>query len=196
MATDIEFYSNNNGKIQRGSKQIPGNLDFDEIMRDFFLGDGSLADRFFKATPVSHNRAICSDKFPVASEYIDSKTKELFIDIAACGIKKEEVKVDVDNDTIIVEFKKDAEAQKSRLYMQKGLKLVTDETLKFKFDPMFHDPNTAAVTLEDGILSISLSPREEVKPIRKTIFGIAEKPAEETKSEEPTDEDGPVDSED
>lgn len=169
MSGQIEFYRNHNGKITKGTKVLPNDYSVGDILTDLFSGNGCLFDEALQVTPVSHNRAVCSERFPVSSYQVDKETKVLNIDIAACGVKKDEVTIDIDNDTIFVKFNKSEAAKGSRLYVQKGLRLITNETLKFHFDPMFHDAGTVEASLEDGILSISVQPRPELKPIKRTI---------------------------
>lgn len=184
MAGQIEFYQNKNGKVTRGTREIPDGVSFDSLLGDLFSGR-EIADEFFNRTPIAHNKEVCSNRFPVSTEYVDPTDKILYIDIAACGISEDEVRVDVDNDKVVVTFNKSKEAKSTRLYAQKGLKLVTDEVLKFRFDPTFHDPNTAQVTLDKGILSITILPRPEMKPVRRQIFGI--KPTTDESTEDTKD---------
>ena len=169
MSGQIEFYRNHNGKVTKGTKVLPNDYSVGDVLSDLFTGSGCLFDEALHMTPRAHNREVCSERFPVSSYQVDKETKVLNIDIAACGIKKDEVTIDIDNDTILVKFNKSQAAKDSRLYVQKGLRLITDETLKFHFDPMFHDAGTVEASLEDGILTISVQPRAELKPIKRTI---------------------------
>ena len=178
MSGQIEFYRNHNGKITKGTKVLSNDYSVGDILTDLFSGSGCLFDEALQVTPVSHNKAVCSEHFPVSSYQVDKETKVLNIDIAACGVKNDEVTIDIDNDTILVKFNKSEAAKDSRLYVQKGLRLITNETLKFHFDPMFHDASTIEASLEDGILSISVQPRPELKPIKRTITLSGVKPTE------------------
>jgi HSP20 family molecular chaperone IbpA len=165
-----KYYFNNNGKVSEGTFDAD-EFNFESAVKDLFLGTGDLFAKALGYTPRRFDKSDCPNAFPPSNKYIDSETKDLHIDIAACGISENDFRVEVDNDIIRVTFGKSKEAKESRLYSHKGLKLITDEVLPFKFDPRFHDISTAKVTLENGVLSITLSPRDEVKPINKVIGG-------------------------
>lgn len=168
--TKGKYYFNNNGKVSEGTFDVD-EFDFNSAVSDLFFGDGDLFSKALSIVPKRFDKLDCPNQFPPSNKYVDSETKELHIDIAACGISENDYRVEVDNDVIRVTFGKSKEAKESRLYSHKGLKLVTDEVLPFKFDPRFHDISTAKVVLENGILSITVSPREEVKPVKKLIGG-------------------------
>ena len=68
------------------------------------------------------------------------------------------------------QIKKEVEDEK-RVYSYKGLRLPTDETLELKFDPKFYDVNTTKISLENGLPSIEMQPRAEMRPVKKSIFG-------------------------
>ena len=40
-----------------------------------------------------------------------------------------------------------------------------------RFDPKFYDVNTTNIELENGLLNITMQPRAELKPIKKSLFG-------------------------
>ena len=165
----VEFYSNVNGHETHEVHEIPADAPFDDILR-LLMGHNTVSVKNDVA-PVRFNKQECNESFPPSSKYIDVNDKVLHIDVAACGIKEEDVNVTVDDNYIIITFNKDKEALKSRIYSQKGLRLITKDELRFKFNPMYHDPNTLSGTLEAGILSLEMKPRAELKPLKKTVFG-------------------------
>lgn len=172
------YYINDNGRVQKGeindknADAILGSfpsLTFADALEDLFLGSGDLAHDFLGLTPRKTNRLACSGAFPPSSKYVDPETKELRIGIAACGVNDDEFKAEINGNNIEVQFGR--KADKEKMYDYKGLKLVTDECLSFSFDPRFHDPSTAECTLKNGLLTITLQPREEVKPVKKLLGG-------------------------
>ena len=122
MSGQIEFYRNHNGKVTKGTKVLPNDYSIGDVLSDLFTGSGCLFDEALHMTPRAHNREVCSERFPVSSQQVDKETKVLNIDIAACGIKKDEVTIDIDNDTILVKFNKSQAAKDSRLYVDTNVK--------------------------------------------------------------------------
>jgi HSP20 family molecular chaperone IbpA len=186
------YYVNDNGRISTG-KIDDKNIDdilknnafsFADALEDLFLGTGSLANDFMRIAPHKTNRLSCNGAFPPSAKYVDPETKVLRIDIAACGVNEDEFAAEINDNQIEVQFGR--KADKEKLYDYKGLKLVTDEKLSFAFDPRFHDPSTADCVLKNGILTITLQPREEVKPIKKLLGGKLQKIEEKKASDEST----------
>ena len=180
MASTIQgkYYINDNGRVREGeindknAESILKSFDdfsFTDALEDLFLGAGNIANNFMRIAPHKTNRLTCNGVFPPSAKYVDPDTKVLRIDIAACGVNEDEFKAEINDNQIEVQFGREAENEK--LYDFKGLKLVTDEKLSFSFDPRFHDPSTAECSLKNGLLTITLQPREEVKPIRKLLGG-------------------------
>lgn len=183
------YYINDNGRISSGSLdeksinkvfnefEIPS---FSSALEDLFFGPGLAAKQLMQAAPRKMNKLSCACQFPPNSKWVDPETKVLHIDIAAVAVNEDEFRAEIDNDKIIVTFGRKAENEK--LYDYKGLKLITDEVLEFNFDPRFHDQTSAKCELKNGLLSITLDPREEVKPTKKVLGGTFTK--EEKKDEE------------
>lgn len=181
------YYINHNGNVQKGSindenaESILGKIPtFSDMLEGLFTGANNFTDEFMRLTPPKTNRIACNSAFPPSSKYVDPETKELHIDIAACGVKENEFKAEIDDNKIIVSFGR--KENKDKAYEYKGLKLVTDEVLSFTFDPRFHDASTAKCDLQDGLLSITVGPRPEVKPTKKLLGGLLK--IEEKKDEE------------
>lgn len=169
----VKYYSNRNGKVTQGVREIPDSaFNFENILSDLFLGTGSMMGTLLDClpTPPRSNKKHCDVTFPPSNAYVDPKTKEIKIVIAANDVMDDEYRVDLDDDEIIVTFarKRDEECP---IYDWKGLRFVKDEVVPFRFDPRFHDASTTEVKLERGCLFITMQPREEVKPIRKTLAG-------------------------
>lgn len=189
MAVKGSYYINDNGRVQKGDindknfNSIFNNfrdLSFSDALEDLFLGTGDIANDFMRIAPHKTNRLACNGAFPPSAKYVDPDTKILRIDIAACGVGEDEFKAEINDNQIEVTFGR--KADKEKLYDYKGLKLVTDEKLSFAFDPRFHDPSSAACELKNGLLTITLQPREEVKPMRKLLGGtLSTKAIEEDK---------------
>lgn len=179
-----DYYINDNGRVRQGSREFPSIPEFKDAMEDIFLGTGEALSRYLCLPAKKMNKSSCSGCFPPNSKYIDPDTKVLNIEIGAIGITENQYSVDIDGSQLIVRFDREP-ASKEKIYDYKGLKLITDEELTFSFDPRFHDPSTAECKLENGLLTISIQPREEVKPVKRRVGGsLAEKSLEEPEVDE------------
>ena len=174
MAGKYYSYSNVNGKVTEDSGTFENDISFADIVDSMFKStynffDSPLLIDYNKKSPARFLKSESSSAFPPHSKWI-SEDKVLHYEIGLCGISEKDVKVDVDDNKIIIQIKKETEDEK-RVYSYKGLRLPTDETLELKFDPKFYDVNTTKISLENGLLSIAMQPRAEMRPIKKSIFG-------------------------
>lgn len=174
MAGKYYSYSNVNGKVTEDSGTFENDVAFGDIVDSMFNStfnffDSPLFIDYTKKSPARFLKSESSSAFPPHSKWI-SEDKVLHYEIGLCGISEKDIKVDVDDNKIIIQIKKETEDEK-RVYSYKGLRLPTDETLELKFDPKFYDVNTTKISLENGLLSIEIQPRAEMRPIKKSIFG-------------------------
>lgn len=187
MAGKFYTYSNVNGKVTENSGNID-DVSFADVVSSMFSVDNffntPLLGAYTSRAPARFIKSEASSAFPPHSKWI-SEDKVLHYEIGLCGISENDIKVDVDDNKIVIKIKKDASDEK-RVYSYKGLKLPTDETLELKFDPKFYDVNSTNVKLENGLLEITMQPREELKPVKRNLFGkLTEAPVEtEEKAEE------------
>ena len=174
MAGKYYSYSNVNGKVTEDSGTFENDISFADIVDSMFNStynffDSPLLIDYNKKSPARFLKSESSSAFPPHSKWI-SEDKVLHDEIGLCGISENDIKVDVDDNKIIIQIKKETEDEK-RVYSYKGLRLPTDETLELKFDPKFYDVNTTKISLENGLLSIEMQPRAEMRPVKKSIFG-------------------------
>lgn len=188
MAGKYYTYRNVNGKVTEDSGTFENDVGFGDIVDSMFNStfnffDSPLFIDYTKKSPARFLKSESSSAFPPHSKWI-SEDKVLHYEIGLCGISEKDIKVDVDDNKIIIQIKKDVEDEK-RVYSYKGLRLPTDETLELKFDPKFYDVNTTEISLNNGLLSIAMQPRAELKPIKKSLFGQLKIAAiEENKAED------------
>ena len=94
--------------------------------------DSPLLIDYNKKSPARFLKSESSSAFPPHSKWI-SEDKVLHYEIGLCGISEKDIKVDVDDNKIIIQIKKEVEDEK-RVYSYKGLRLPTDETLELMRD--------------------------------------------------------------
>lgn len=172
MAGKYYSYSNVNGKVTEDSGTFENDISFADIVDSMFNStynffDSPLLIDYNKKSPARFLKSESSSAFPPHSKWI-SEDKVLHYEIGLCGISEKDIKVDVDDNKIIIQIKKETEDEK-RVYSYKGLRLPTDETLELKFDPKFYDVNTTKISLENGLLSIEMQPRAEMRPVKMSF---------------------------
>lgn len=172
MAGKYYSYSNVNGKVTEDSGTFENDISFADIVDSMFNStynffDSPLLIDYNKKSPARFLKSESSSAFPPHSKWI-SEDKVLHYEIGLCGISEKDIKVDVDDNKIIIQIKKETEDEK-RVYSYKGLRLPTDETLELKFDPKFYDVNTTKISLENGLLSIEMQPRVEMRPVKMSF---------------------------
>ena len=172
MAGKYYSYSNVNGKVTEDSGTFENDISFADIVDSMFNStynffDSPLLIDYNKKSPARFLKSESSSAFPPHSKWI-SEDKVLHYEIGLCGISEKDIKVDVDDNKIIIQIKKEVEDEK-RVYSYKGLRLPTDETLELKFDPKFYDVNTTKISLENGLLSIEMQPRAEMRPVKMSF---------------------------
>lgn len=181
MAENINGYYriNNNGKVSQGQITDKNYKEFfgDSILEDFnsclgSLFNGSpfslLADNSKQIAP-RYNKSVCSNQFPPSSKFVN-ENKELVIQVAATGCSEDDIYVEIGDGTILIQFQREPNEQ-SAIYDQHGLKLATNEQVMYKFNNLYHDPNKVSAECKNGLLTIVMQPREEVKPLNKVVFG-------------------------
>ena len=177
MAGKYSIIKNVNGNVTRKSGEFNDDVSFDDIVNSMFNSTFNdffhtpLIENYMLKSPARFLKSESNVAFPPHSKFITpEEDKTLHYEIGLCGISEKDIKVDVDDNKIIIQIKKETEDEK-RGYSYKGLRLPTDETLELKFDPKFYDVNTTKISLENGLLSIEMQPRAEMRPIKKSIFG-------------------------
>lgn len=174
--TKYEFYSNVNGKETRKSGTVAAN-DFDALIFDLISGKTPslvtdvMNKKVSAVVPPRSNKNHCDNSFPPSNAWVDPETKEIKIVLAANDVMDDEYQVDLDDDLIVVTFDRKPREADNVFYDWKGLKFVKDEVVKFRFDQRMHNAATTEIKLERGCLFITMQPREEIKPIRKTLAG-------------------------
>lgn len=183
MPTKFNLYQNDNGRVTRESGILPDDVTFDGLVNLLMRGGLPEFTDLVLPPPPRSNKAHCTASFPPSKAWVDPKTKEYKIILAANDVMDDEYQVDLDDNIIIVTFNRQREEGES-IYDWKGLRFVKDEVVKFKFDPRLHDASTAKVELTRGCLFITIQPREECKPIRKILAGGLKAPKEQPAEED------------
>jgi HSP20 family molecular chaperone IbpA len=144
-----------------------------DLFESFFNDDlGSL--RRLDTQPMRHNRLISTSSFPPANVMVDRKTKELYIEVALAGCAEDNIGLSFDSDrlklVVDVPMTKD-ESESDPYYIQRGLKKIQQVETSWLVDPRFYDRDTCKVAFQNGLLTIRLFPKEDVRPRKIQLFG-------------------------
>jgi HSP20 family molecular chaperone IbpA len=154
-----------------------------DLFDSFFNDPGSL--RGLNTQPMRHNRLISTSSFPPANVIVDRETKELYIEVALAGCTEDNIALSFDSDRLklVVDVPTiEDESESDPYYIQRGLKKIQHVETSWLVDPRFYNRETVKVEFNNGLLTIRLFPKEDVRPRKINVFGklaaIEEKPAE------------------
>lgn len=142
---------------------------------------GDLFDSFEKtmdtifSVPTRQISSITSNNFPPSNILISKDTKDLKIQCALAGYKKEDIFVEFDDDNLKITIDREGKVNESEKYIQQGIRLPDSAQINFKIDTRFYDSSSAKVLFEDGLLEIQISPLDAVKPRKIPLFGEPKK---------------------
>jgi len=162
---------------------------FDEIFSDstrlFRLVDNSQPQRF--------NKLVSSSQFPPANILCNTKTKELTIQVALAGYSEEDISLSFQSDylkLVVDRVEKGDDSLKegqeiTEYVMQRGIKLPQHVEASWMIDPRYYSRDNVKVSFKDGLLTIVIAPRDEIKPVNIKLFGkLDDKPAIENRKDE------------
>jgi len=146
--------------------------DFFNEVEDYFNSLDQFFDKFFLKS-IFTEKYPTSTKFPFYNAYVefneDDNPQKLVMEFAVAGFSKDELKVEIVEDTLIVsgEKKKDEEKHLKRKYYQRG---ITTQNFQIKFTKLLDgkmDTENTNVTFENGILKIEIPFKQETIKKRK-----------------------------
>lgn len=143
--------------------------DFFSLMDDIFNESFTVLER---AQAPRVNKLISSDSFPPTNIMVDPKTKTMTIEAALAGIKEDQINLSFDGESIkLVIDATSSDERQVQHYVQRGLKKIGKLTTQYALDPRFYDREKVSVNFENGLLTITIPPREEVAPKKIPLFG-------------------------
>jgi len=147
-------------------------------MNVFDLMDGIFNDAFNSLgnvrsyEPVRFNKMISSGSFPPTDVIINQTTKVMTIKTALAGIDEDHINLSFDGDYLKLTLDvPPIECDKDDIYIQSGLKRVSKLETSWAVDPRFYSREDVETTFKNGLLTIVIQPKEDVKPRQKKLFG-------------------------
>lgn len=124
------------------------------------------------------NRQISSNSFPPTNISINPDTKVLSIQAALAGVEEEWINLTFNSDQLKLVVKvpqttkpEEKPEVKKDFYLQTGLKTFSELETAWNIDTRYFDRDKVDVKYKNGLLQITIPPRDEVKPKNIPIFG-------------------------
>ena len=143
----------------------------DAIFNDAFKAFGT-----WESQPSRFNKWVSSGSFPPTNIMVNKDTKVLTITAALAGIHEDWINLSWDGDSLklVVDVPSKVEDQKEEspnVYLQLGLKKIEHLETSWQIDPRFFSREDINVNFLNGLLTIEIQPREDVKPKKQKLFG-------------------------
>jgi len=160
-------------------------MNFGDIFDLFdMVFSNSISQSFEMRQPSRYNRLISTGDFPPANVVVNKETKELIIEVALAGCSEENVKLSFDSDYLKLEVEMPGEENWDQsIVLQRGIKKYKYVKASWVVDPRFYNRDEVDVVMKDGLLTIRISPKEDVKPRKINVFGKLTTPEEREKLE-------------
>jgi len=125
----------------------------------------SLFNKFFEGDMMDWSRSNFADtNTTLPAVNIRENDDEFMIEVAAPGMKKEQIKVDYDNGRLTISSeKKEDKKDKNDNYTRREFSYMSFQR-SFNIAENLVDGDKIKATYNEGILNISLPKREEIKP--------------------------------
>jgi HSP20 family molecular chaperone IbpA len=138
---------------------------------------GSILD-LFDLDSMRYNNRFSSGDFPPATIKIDKKSKQAIIEVALVGCTEDDFALSYEDGRLILRVCKTAKAQEAQdtreyVYLQNGLQRskTINVTTSWVIDSKFYDIDKMNVDYKNGLLTITINPREIIKEEVKRLFG-------------------------
>jgi molecular chaperone IbpB/HSP20 family protein len=123
--------------------------------------------------PARFNKTVSSSQFPPSDVFVDTKTKKMTIKVALAGYSEENINLRFDGDylKLTIDLPIKGEEESIEYVVQRGIKLPKHVEAAWGIDNRYYDRDSATVNYKDGLLTVEISPREEVAPKKIKLFG-------------------------
>lgn len=143
---------------------------FDSIFDDTF---DSAFGSTFKAPKLI--KSMTDNSFPQSNVYVNKDTKEQKITVCLPGISEKEVRLDREDNVLVLRVVHKSEEDSTWTEIQNGFNAPEKCELSWRFDPSRYDLDSTSVEFENGLMTITIQPTEASKPKRVSgLFGSLE----------------------
>lgn len=142
---------------------------------DSFFND-SFDDIFgstFKAPKII--KSMTDNSFPQSNIYVNKDTKEQKITVCLPGVSEKEVRLDREDNVLILRVARKADEDDEWAEIQNGFNSPEKCELSWRFDPSKYNLDSTKVEFENGLMTITVEPTETSKPKKVSgLFGSLE----------------------
>lgn len=143
---------------------------FDSFFNDSFDDDFGSS---FKAPKII--KSMTDNSFPQSNVYVNKDTKEQKITVCLPGVSEKEVRLDREDNVLVLKVVRHPEENDSWAEIQNGFNTPEKCELSWRFDPSKYNLDTTKVNFENGLMTITVEPTEASKPKRVNgLFGSLE----------------------
>ena len=137
---------------------------FDDIFSNVF-------NESWELSPGRFNKQISSSSFPPTNISIGTESKVMTIQAALAGIKEEQINLSFDGDYLKLIVDTPTTENDKNYFFQQGLKTISHFETKWGVDPRYFDREKVKVDFSNGLLTITIPPKEEVATKKIPLFG-------------------------
>lgn len=147
---------------------------FSDVFDSFF--DDTFDSAFgstFKAPKLI--KSMTDNSFPQSNVYVNKDTKEQKIEVCLPGISEKEVRLDREDNVLILRVLHKTDDADPWTEIQSGFNAPEKCELSWRLDPSKYDLDTTKVSFENGLMTIVIQPTEVAKPKKVSgLFGSLE----------------------
>jgi len=123
--------------------------------------------------PSRFNKQISSSSFPPTNISVGTDSKVLTIQAALAGVKEEQINLAFDGDylKLIVDIPAQSDEVSKEYFIQQGLKTFNHFETSWAVDVRYFDRDKVKVDFTNGLLTITIPPKEEVTAKKIPVFG-------------------------
>ena len=122
-----------------------------------------------------YNKLISTSSFPPANVILNKENKELYIEVALAGCTEDNINLSFDSDhlklVVDIPTKANDDKEDPNVYIQRGLKKIQHVETAWFVDPRFYNRDTCEVKFSEGLLTIRIYPKDDVRPRKVHLFG-------------------------
>jgi len=138
---------------------------------DYIFGDSYRFTTKDRGVEPRFNRLISATDFPPTNIVID-KDKVLTIVVALAGYTEDNINLSFDNDYLkLVVNVPESQVPEEVQYIQRGLRKPSHVETSWMVDPRYYDRDSVETSFSNGLLTIKINPRNEVRPKKIKLFG-------------------------
>ena len=137
---------------------------FNSIFNDSFFN--------FDFPKTNFSKLISTSSFPPTDILVNKETKTCTINVALAGINKEDISVGYEDGRIVLNVNREPRETSEYAFIQNGIRGISELKTSWCVDDKYYNVDNISVDYNNGMLTIGIPVREEIKtPKNKLLFG-------------------------